>query len=45
MADEVSEVILVGSPPRHLLGSHTVLGISVPGRVNFALFMAYFLQL
>ena len=28
-------------PPRHLLGSHTVLGISVPGGVNFALFMAY----
>ena len=27
--------------PRHLLGSHTVLGISVPGEVNFALFMAY----
>ena len=25
----------------HLLGSHTVLGISVPGGVNFALFMAY----
>ena len=27
--------------PRHLLGSHTVLGISVPWGVNFALFMAY----
>ena len=26
--------------PKHLLGSHTVLGISVPGGVNFALFMA-----
>ena len=30
-----------GTPPRHLLGSHTVLGISVPQEVNFALFMAY----
>ena len=29
------------APPRHLLGSHTVLGISVPGGVNFVLFMAY----
>ena len=30
------------APPRHLLGSHTVLGVSVPGGgVNFALFMAY----
>ena len=31
----------VWPPPRHLLGSHTVLGISVPGGVNFALFVAY----
>ena len=29
------------SPPRHLLGSHTVLGTSVPGGVNFASFMAF----
>ena len=31
----------IGPRPRHLLGSHTVLGMSVPGGLNFALFMAY----
>ena len=42
MVDFNGHVGFLGStPPRHLLGSHTVLGISVPGWVNFALFMAY----
>ena len=32
---------LHNTPPSHLLGSHTVLGVSVPVGLNFTLFMAY----